>query len=37
MSFKTISAEKIKLVKDAGIRRISIGFQSLFFLAGIRA
>lgn len=30
-SFKTISSEKIKMIHDAGIRRISIGIQSLYF------
>ena len=31
MSFKTITPEKIRLVKEAGIRRISVGIQSLYF------
>lgn len=31
MSFKTITPEKIKMVKEAGIRRISVGIQSLYF------
>lgn len=31
MSFKTITPEKIRMVKDAGIRRISVGIQSLYF------
>lgn len=30
-SIKTISPEKISLIRDAGIRRISIGIQSLYF------
>lgn len=31
MSFKTITPENIRMVKEAGIRRISIGIQSLYF------
>ncbi len=31
MSFKTITPEKIKMVREAGIRRISVGIQSLYF------
>ncbi len=30
-SFKTITPEKIGLIRDAGIRRISTGIQSLYF------
>lgn len=32
MSIKTITPDKIKMVKEVGIRRISIGIQSLCFL-----
>ena len=31
MSIQTITPERIKMVKEAGIRRISIGIQSLYF------
>lgn len=31
MSFKTITPEKIRMVKEAGIRRISVGIQSFYF------
>lgn len=30
-SFKTVTPEKIRMIRDAGIRRISIGIQSLYF------
>lgn len=31
MSVKTITPDKIRLVREAGIRRISVGIQSLYF------
>lgn len=31
MSFKTITSEKVRMIKEAGIRRISVGIQSLYF------